>query len=75
MFISMISIGEETGNLEDMIENAATIHKFDINETIHKISKLVEPITILIVGGIVACVIMKILIPIMNTLDSIESIY
>ncbi|KYH29797.1 MULTISPECIES: type II secretion system F family protein [Clostridium] len=75
MFISMISIGEETGNLEDMIENAATIHKFDINETIHKISKLIEPITILIVGGIVACVIMKILIPIMNTLDSIESIY
>lgn len=75
MFISMISIGEETGNLEDMIENAAAIHKFDIDETIHKISKLVEPITILIVGGIVVCVIMKILIPVMNTLDSIESIY
>lgn len=75
MFISMISIGEETGNLEEMIDNAVTIHEFDINEAASKISKLIEPITILILGGIIACIIVNILVPIMNTIDSVGSIY
>ncbi|QGU95135.1 type II secretion system F family protein [Clostridium bovifaecis] len=75
LFISMISIGEETGNLEEMIDNAVTIHEFDINETASKISKLIEPITILILGGIIACIIINILIPIMNLIDSVGSIY
>lgn len=75
IFISMISVGEETGRLDEMIQNIVSIKEFDINENIIKITNLIEPLTILILGGLIACIIGSILVPMLNIMDSVGSIY
>lgn len=75
IFISMISVGEETGRLEEMIQNVVSIKEFDINENIIKLTNLIEPLTILILGGLIACIIGSILVPMLNIMDSVGSLY
>lgn len=69
-FISMISVGEETGNLEEMIDNAVKVNEIDSNEFIDKFTRLIEPITILILGVIILGVIINVMMPMMNMMDS-----
>lgn len=68
-YISMISIGEETGNLEDMINNAVDIKEFDVRESINKISKVIEPAIIIILAAIITSIIFNIFIPILNSME------
>lgn len=69
-YISMISIGEETGNLEEMINNAVNIKEFDVRESINKISKIIEPVIIIILAVIITLIIFNILIPIVNSMEN-----
>lgn len=69
-YISMISIGEETGNLEEMINNAVNIKEFDVKESINKISKIIEPVIIIILAIIITSIIFNILIPIVNSMEN-----
>lgn len=59
--IHMISIGEETGNLEDMLFKVADIYDSEIEISIKKIISLVEPLMILLMGGIVGFIVLSLL--------------
>lgn len=70
-FISMISVGEKIGKIEELINNAVKIKEEDIENLISRIVKSIEPITIIILGGIITFIMMNILMPMMSTMDSI----
>jgi general secretion pathway protein F len=61
----MIAVGEQTGELEPLLERIATAYEEEINITITRITGFIEPIMIVImavvVGGIVAAVIIPLL--------------
>ena len=63
MIVHMIGIGEETGNIDDMLTTAASYFEEEVEVTTESIATLVEPLIIVLMAGIVGVIIMAILIP------------
>lgn len=64
--IHMISIGEETGNLEDMLFKVADIYDNEIEVSIKKLISLIEPLMILLMAGIVGFIVISLLVAIFS---------
>jgi general secretion pathway protein F len=62
----MIAVGERTGQLEQMLENVATAYDQEIELKMGRLTTLLEPLMILLMGGSVAFVVFSILSPIME---------
>ena len=59
----MIGIGEETGNMEDMLNTAASYYEEEVEVTTQSVTALIEPLIVVVMAGIVGTIIMAILIP------------
>jgi general secretion pathway protein F len=66
----MVSIGERSGSLEEMLTNVADAYDSQVEVRISSLTSLLEPIMIVMMGGVVAFIVFSILMPIlqMNTL-------
>ncbi len=60
----MIEVGEETGNLDDMLEKVAEFYEDEINFMIDQMTALVEPMFILVLGTIVGVIVVAMYLPI-----------
>ena len=65
----MMRIGEETGHLDDMLERVAAWYDQELDEQIKAMTSLMEPMMIVIVGGIVALIAMAIFGPITSVMS------
>ncbi|MBK6917641.1 MAG: type II secretion system inner membrane protein GspF [Deltaproteobacteria bacterium] len=61
----MIAVGERSGQLEQMLTDLADAYDRETNQAIDKFTTLLEPLTIVIMGGAVGFVIYSIMRPIM----------
>jgi general secretion pathway protein F len=66
----MVAIGERSGQLEEMLLNVANAYDSQVETRITALTSLLEPIMIVMMGGVVAFIVFSILMPIlqMNTL-------
>ncbi len=64
--VQMIGVGEESGELEQMLLHIAEIYDKEVNRSIKQSLAILEPMLILFLGVIVAGVIMSILVAIMG---------
>lgn len=71
MVYHMVTIGEETGNLEDMLENVATYYEEEVAEATEQMMAVMEPMIILVLAVIVGVIILAILQPMLTLYDSI----
>lgn len=69
MIVHMIGIGEETGNMEHMLETAATYYEEEVENTTGQVATLLEPMIIVVMAGIVGVIIMAVLIPMFGMYD------
>ncbi|OMH22519.1 hypothetical protein AC231_02320 [Clostridium pasteurianum] len=69
--ISMISLGEQSGNLEDMMLLAADIYEDDIEDILSKIISAVEPAMIIILSLIVGTVVISVMMPMLKIMQSV----
>ena len=56
MVATMVAVGEETGRMDSSLEVAANIHEKMLNTYVSRLSALIEPVLIVILGGIVGFV-------------------
>ncbi|MEL6109028.1 MAG: type II secretion system F family protein [Planctomycetota bacterium] len=56
MLSSMVAVGESTGQLDEVLERVTRFHEAQLKTAIKKLSAMIEPATIVIVGGIVGYV-------------------
>jgi type IV pilus assembly protein PilC len=68
----MIAIGEETGALEELLEKVAAFYEQDVAVAVKRLSVTVEPLLILILGGIVGSIILSVLMPIFSIYGAIR---
>ncbi len=66
MALHMISIGEETGNLDKMLLKVAERFDGDVRSAVKRLIALLEPAMILIMGGIVAFIVVSMLMAIFS---------
>jgi general secretion pathway protein F len=70
MVYHMVSIGERSGQLEEMLLNVANAYDAQVETRMSALTSLLEPVMIVAMGGVVAFIVMAILLPIlqMNTM-------
>lgn len=66
LVIHMVAIGEQTGELEDMLLRAAVAYEREVDRAIDTLTSLFGPLMILIMGGVVILIVLSILLPILN---------
>jgi type II secretory pathway component PulF len=64
--LSMIAVGEESGKLEESLDQIASSYEKEVDQTIKVMVSMVEPILILSVGGVVGFIVFAMLLPILN---------
>ncbi len=62
----MIAIGEKTGELEMMMMRVADSYDAQVDNLVGTLTTLLEPIMILVMGGVVSFIVMSILLPILQ---------
>lgn len=66
MLVQLISTGEQTGSLDDMLLNAARFYEKQIDATTKILTSIMEPILILMVAGVVGFILIALFLPIFN---------
>lgn len=64
MVLQMVATGEETGELESMLNKTSDYFENEVNEAVEAMSSLIEPIMIVILGGIVGTIVVAMYLPI-----------
>ncbi len=62
----MIAVGEKSGQLEEMLENIAFSYQRETDLRIQTMTKVIEPVMIVILGVAVAIIVFAILLPILQ---------
>ncbi len=70
----MVSIGEQTGNLEEQLEKLADIHFRRVQALVEVLPKFVEPIMLLVLGGAFAFFIIALFGPLYNMISSVGGV-
>ncbi len=65
-FIQAISLGEETSQMREILENLSELYTEENSDKINKMLSLLEPILILIVGAIIGVIVTAMLLPIFS---------
>ena len=60
----MIAIGEETGKLDDVLIKIASSFESEVDRSVKTLTSLIEPLIILLMGGVVGFVVISMLLPI-----------
>lgn len=73
MVYHMTRIGEETGNLEEMLSKIADYYEEEVENATAALTSLLEPLIIVVLGGIVMFILLSIYLPILSMYSAIEN--
>ncbi len=68
----MVAIGEETGDLPKMLNRVSDSLDFEVEQGLRRLTTLVEPIIVLVMGAFVAFVVLSVLLPIFGAQELIK---
>jgi type IV pilus assembly protein PilC len=72
MVSHMVSVGEESGQLETMLEKIADFYEAEVDAKVKALTSLIEPIMIMFVGGVVGFIVISMYLPIFSLYDKIR---
>ena len=70
LVISMIKIGEETGQLSFMLEKLAIFYKREVEATVSALTKAMEPAVIFVIAGIVGTIVVALYLPMFSLIGN-----
>jgi type IV pilus assembly protein PilC len=68
----MITVGEETGQLEQMLTKVADFYEAEVDAKVKALTSLLEPLMIVFVGGMVGVIVISMYLPIFELYDKIR---
>ncbi len=66
ILVHMVSVGEKSGSLEEMLMKAAESYEGDVETTVAGLTSVIEPLMIVIMGVLVGFVVLSILLPMLE---------
>jgi type IV pilus assembly protein PilC len=72
MVAQMIAVGEETGNLDAMLGKVADFYEDEVAAAVKALTSILEPVMIIIVGGIVGFIVVAMYMPMFKVYDAIK---
>ena len=73
MLPQMTKIGEETGNIEDMMDKVADYYEMEVNDATDALTAAMEPLIIVIMGVVVGGIVMAIYSPMLSMYDAVDN--
>jgi type IV pilus assembly protein PilC len=73
MVSQMIAVGEETGNLDTMLTKVADFYEDEVAAAIKAMTSILEPVMIVLVGGIVGFIVVAMYMPMFKVYDAIPT--
>jgi len=68
----MIKVGESTGNLDQMLIKVADVFEEEVEELVGNLTKLIEPLILVVLGGIIAFVLIAMYLPIFMSAGGVQ---
>lgn len=69
--IQMISVGEETGEVDAMMMKVADFYEEEVEQAVKALTSLIEPIMIVVVAGLVGLILLSMYLPMFKIYDEI----
>ena len=72
MVTQMIMVGEESGELEEMLANVANFYDKEVDRTVEKLTAVIEPLMMIFIGLTIGTMIIAMYLPIFNMVNLIQ---
>jgi type IV pilus assembly protein PilC len=72
MVSHMVSVGEESGQLETMLQKIADFYDAEVDAKVKALTSLIEPVMIMFVGSVVGFIVISMYLPIFSLYDNIR---
>ena len=72
MALSMLAIGEETGEMDKMLTKVADFYEDEVGAMVKALTSMLEPAMIVVVGGIVGSILLAMYLPMFTVFDQIN---
>src|ERR687897_805892 len=72
MVTRMIAVGEETGDIDGMLTKIAEFYESEVDAAVKALTSIIEPIMIVVVGGIVGAIVISMYLPMFEIFNLIE---
>jgi type IV pilus assembly protein PilC len=71
MVVQMINVGEQTGALDQMLSKIAEFYEEEVDTAVAGLMKLIEPVLITVLGGIIGTIVAAMYLPLYSVLSQI----
>src|ERR671917_465664 len=72
MVTRMIAVGEETGDIDGMLTKIAEFYESEVDAAVKALTSIIEPIMVVVVGGIVGAIVISMYLPMFEIFNLIE---
>jgi type IV pilus assembly protein PilC len=72
MVTHMVGVGEETGALDAMLDRVAEFYEEQVEASVKALTSILEPIMIIVIGGIVGFIVISMYLPLFSVYNSIK---
>lgn len=72
MVVNMIDVGEETGDLDTMLNKVADVYEEEVDVLVESLISLLEPLMIVVLGFIVGTIVIALFMPLLELLDGLS---
>jgi type IV pilus assembly protein PilC len=73
MVVQMIGVGEQTGAMDQMLQKIADFYEDEVDAAVAALTNLMEPILIVVLGGIVGVIMIAMYMPIFEIAGNIKT--
>ena len=71
MVISMVDVGEETGQLPEMLLKIADVYEDEVDNSVSALTSMLEPIMIVILAVVVGTIVMALFLPLITVIQKL----
>ena len=72
MVIQMISVGEKTGGLDDMLNKIADFYDEEVDAAVTALTSMIEPVVIVVMGAIIGGILIAMYLPMFDIIGKIN---
>ncbi|MCE5216819.1 type II secretion system F family protein [bacterium] len=72
MVVQMITIGEETGQLDQMLEKVADFYESEVDASLESLTSALEPLLIMFLGGVVGFIVVSMFLPLIAIIGELS---
>ena len=72
LLIRMVAVGEQTGELDQMLTRTSRFFDDEVEEAVTKMTTMIEPVMIIVLGGVIAVILLSIFLPMLSIMNSVS---